>query len=152
MAGRIIADLRELQPAAWVDWQVGDPARSWASLVLNDARQTFMPIKRFYMHAGFSRYIRPGDTFVDVNDREMVAAISADAKRLTLVARNGSTSESKAVTFDLTALPSVGPSASVHRTSRAEDLAPLSDVTIEGYRLVATLPAGSVTTFVIGLP
>lgn len=152
MAGRIITDLRELKPEAWVDWQVGDPARSWASLVLNDAQQTFTPIKRFYMHAGFSRYIRPGATFVAVNDRDMVAAVSADEKRITIVARNGSTTGSKGFTFDLTALPSVGATAFVHRTSRTEDLSALPDATIDGYRFVATLPAASVTTFVISMP
>ena len=25
MAGRIITDLRDMQPEAWVDWQIGDP-------------------------------------------------------------------------------------------------------------------------------
>ena len=41
MAGRIISDLRDLQPQAWVDWQVGDPSTNWASFTLNDAQQTF---------------------------------------------------------------------------------------------------------------
>ena len=152
MAGRIITDLRELKPEAWLDWQVGDPARSWASLVLNDSQQTFSRIKRFYMHAGFSRYIRPGATFVEVNHPDMVAAVSADGGTLTLVARNGSTSESKGLTFDLTALPGVGSAAEAHRTSRTEDLVPLPDASIEGYRFVATLPAASVTTFVLSMP
>jgi O-glycosyl hydrolase len=152
MAGRIITDLRELKPEAWLDWQVGDPARSWASLVLNDSQQTFSRIKRFYMHAGFSRYIRPGATFVEVNHPDMVAALSADGGTLTLVARNGSTSESKGFTFDLTALPGVGSAAEAHRTSRTEDLVPLPDASIEGYRFVATLPAASVTTFVLSMP
>ena len=81
MAGRIITDLRDLQAEAWVDWQVGDPSRNWASFMLNDAQQTFTYLKRFYMHAGFSRYIRPGATFVDVNSADMVAAVSADGTR-----------------------------------------------------------------------
>jgi O-glycosyl hydrolase len=152
MAGRIITDLRDLKPEAWVDWQVGDPARSWASLVLNDSQQTFSRIKRFYMHAGFSRYIRPGATFIDVNDSDMVAAVSADGRILTLVARNGSTSAAKGFTFDLTALPSVGSAADAYRTSRTEDLATLPAASIEGYRFVVTLPAASVTTFVLDMP
>jgi O-glycosyl hydrolase len=152
MAGRIITDLRDLKPEAWVDWQVGDPARSWASLVLNDSQQTFSRIKRFYMHAGFSRYIRPGATFVEVNHPEMVAAVSADGRTLTLVARNGSTSAPQGFTFDLTALPSVNSAAEAHRTSRAEDLTSLPAASIEGYRFVATLPAASVTTFVLDMP
>src|SRR6185312_12921324 len=78
IAGRIITDLRDLQAEAWVDWQSGDPSTNWASFSLNAAQQTWSPLKRFYMHAGFSRYIRPGATFVDVNDTDMVAAVSPD--------------------------------------------------------------------------
>ncbi|HSS38754.1 MAG TPA: glycoside hydrolase, partial [Polyangia bacterium] len=32
MAGRIITDLRDLQPQAWIDWQIGDPGASWQSI------------------------------------------------------------------------------------------------------------------------
>ena len=32
MAGRIIPDLRDLQPEAWVDWQVGDPSTQLGQL------------------------------------------------------------------------------------------------------------------------
>ena len=152
MAGRIITDLRDLQPNAWVDWQVGDPSRYWASFTLNDSQQTFAPLKRFHMHAGFSRYIRPGATFVEVENPDMVAAMSADGKMLALVVRNSSTSMTKGFTFDLTALPSVGAGAEVHRTSRTEDLAALPEIAIEGYSFVAMIPAYSVTTFVIPMP
>jgi len=152
MAGRIISDLRELGAEAWVDWQVGDPSRSWASIALNDAQQSFSPIKRFYMHAGFSRYIRPGAVFVDVNHPDMVAALSPDGASVAVVVRNGDRSAEKRFTFDLTTLPSVGDSAEALRTSRSEDLVSLPSVAIEGYRFVVTVPAFSVTTFVVPIP
>jgi O-glycosyl hydrolase len=152
MAGRIITDLRDLQAEAWVDWQVGDPARSWASFTLNDGQQTFSPLKRFYMHAGFSRYIRPGATFVDVGNADMVAAVSADGKTLAIVVRNGDASASKGFTFDLTALPAVGAAAEARRTSRTENLVSLPAVAIDGWSFTATVPAMSVTTFVVPLP
>jgi O-glycosyl hydrolase len=152
MAGRIITDLRDLQPAAWIDWQVGDPSRNWASFVLNDSRQTFTYLKRFYMQAGFSRYIRPGATFVDVNNPDMVAAVSADGRTLALVVRNGDTAASKGFTFDLTALPSAGATAQVFRTSRSENLTSLAAVPIADWSFVATVTPGSITTFVIAMP
>jgi O-glycosyl hydrolase len=152
MAERIIADLRDLKPEAWLDWQVGDPARSWASITLNDAAQSFAPIKRFYMHAGFSRYIRPGAVFVEVDNPNMVAALSADGRTLSLVVRNGDATGSEGFTFDLTALPSVGATIQVHRTSRTENLEELAGVAVEAWSFVAMVPAGSVTTFVIPLP
>jgi O-glycosyl hydrolase len=152
MAGRIITDLRDLKPNAWIDWQVGDPARSWATFTLNDSAQSFAPLKRFYMHAGFSRYIRPGAVFVDVDNPDMVAAVSPDAHSLTLVVRNGDTSASRRFTFDLTKLPSVGAMAEAHRTSRSEDLVELPASAIDHYALVVTIPAYSVTTFVVPMP
>ncbi|WP_437957298.1 glycoside hydrolase [Sorangium sp. So ce119] len=152
MAERIIRDLRDLKPEAWVDWQSGDPSRSWASFTLNDRDQSYTPIKRFYMHAGFSRYIRPGATFVEVDSEDMVAAVSADGGSLTLVVRNGDRDASRGYTLDLTRLPTVGPAAQAHRTSRTEDLERLPDIAIEDYRLVVTVPAFSITTFVIPMP
>jgi O-glycosyl hydrolase len=152
MAGRLITDLRDMQAEAWVDWQIGDPSRNWASFVLNDSRQTFTYLKRFYMQSGFSRYIRPGATFVDVNNPDMVAAVSADGHTLALVVRNGDTAASKGFTFDLTALPSAGASAEAHRTSRTEDLVSLTAVPIQNWSFVATVTPGSITTFVIAMP
>lgn len=148
MAGRIITDLKDLQPEAWIDWQVGDPARNWASFAVNDSQQSFTLLKRFYMHAGFSRYIRPGATFLRVDEAEMVAAEAADASRVTLVVRNDGAA-AKSYTFDLTALHSVGPAVSVHRTSATENLAELSAIPIAGYAFTASMPAHSVTTLVI---
>ncbi len=152
MAGRIISDLRELEADAWVDWQSGDPSRNWASFSLNDNQQSLSPLKRFYMHAGFSRYIRPGAVFVNVNDANMVAAVSPDGHSLAVVVRNGDTSASHGYTFDLTALPSVGGIAEAFRTSRSENLAALEAVPIEGYSFVVTVPASSITTFILAMP
>jgi hypothetical protein len=104
------------------------------------------------MHAGFSRYIRPGATFVEVDNEDMVAAVSADGHSLSLVVRNGDREASRGYTIDLTRLPTVAPAAEAHRTSRTEDLESLADVTIEDYRMVVTVPPFSVTTFVIPMP
>lgn len=152
MAGRIITDLRDMQAEAWVDWQVGDPSRNWACFALNDSRQTFTNTKRFYMQAGFARTIRPGATFVDVNNPDMVAAVSADGHTLALVVRNGDTAASKGFTFDLTALPSAAATADARRTSRSENLVSLAAVPIQNWSFVATVTPGSVTTFVIAMP
>lgn len=152
MAERIIRDLRELKPEAWLDWQVIDPSRSWTSFEVNEAAQSVKPIKRFYMHAGFSRFIRPGATFVEVNDENMVAAVNADGRTLALVVRNGDRDAERKYTLDLTRLPTVGSAAQAHRTSRTEDLERLADLPIDNYRLVVTIPPYSVTTFVIPMP
>jgi len=141
MAGRIIQDLRELQPEAWIEWQVVDPAVSWTSFSVNDAQESWQPLKRFFAQAGFSRYIRPGATFVDIDDANMVAARSGDGRSLTVVVRNGDAAGSRSYTFDLTSLPSVGATVEVHRTSPTEDLVELAPIPIARYRFDATVPA-----------
>ena len=151
MAARIITDLRDLQAEAWVDWQVADPSRAWATLAVNDAQQTFTRLKRFYMHAAFSRFIRPGAVFIDVDNANMVAAMSADGATLALVVRNGDTRASKGFTFDLSALPSIGAAAEAHRTSRSEDLVRLDPIAIQDWSFTAMVPAYSIATFVVPL-
>lgn len=151
MAGRIITDLRELQPAAWIDWQVVDTSTNWTSFSINDAQQTGTPVKRFYMHANFSRYIRPGAVFVEVDDANMVAALAADGSSLTLVVRNGDTAKAASYTFDLTALASVGSNVEVYRTSASEDLVHLSPIAVQNWAFTATIPAYSVSTYVLSL-
>jgi O-glycosyl hydrolase len=151
MAGRIIQDLRELQPEAWIEWQVVDPGATWTSFTVNDAQETWTPVKRFYAQAGFSRYIRPGATFVDINNADMVAALAGDGSALILVVRNGDSAASKSFTFDLTSLPTLGASIDVYRTSTSEDLVNLTAVAVQDWNFTATAPAYSVTTYVIPL-
>jgi O-glycosyl hydrolase len=151
MAGRIIQDLRELAPEAWIEWQVIDPATTWTSFTVNDAQETWQPVKRFFAQAGFSRYLRPGATFVDVNSADMVAALAGDGSVLTIVARNGDTAAAKSYTFDLTSLPSLGASIEVYRTSASEDLAHLTSVSVADWSFTVSLPAYSITTYVVPL-
>ncbi len=151
MAGRIITDLRELQPEAWIDWQVLDTSTPWTSFSANDSQQTCTPEKRFYMHAGFSRYIRPGATFVSIDNANMVAAVAADGSLLTVVVRNGDTANAASFTFDLTALASVGSTIQVYRTSANENLAHLAAIPLQNWSFTTSSAAYSVTTYVIPL-
>jgi len=151
MAGRIIQDLRELAPEAWIEWQVVDPSPNWTNFTVNDSQQSWTPVKRFYMQAGFSRYIRPGATFVGIDNADMVAAVSADGAIVTIVSRNGDKTASKSFTFDLTSLASIGAKVEVYRTSASEDLVHLSPIAVQNSSFSAALPAYSVTTFVIAL-
>jgi O-glycosyl hydrolase len=149
MAGRIISDLRDLEPEAWLDWQVADESLNWASFSLNDSQQRFAPVKRFYMHAGFSRFIRPGATMLAVSAPEMVAFAAADGGSIAVVVRNGDTTATATFTFDLTPLPSVGAEVAAHRTSRTENLVALAPIAIHGWSFTLAAPPYSVTTLVI---
>ncbi len=151
MAARIVTDLRDLQPEAWLDWQVGDPSQNWASIGLNDNQQSWTPLKRFYMHANFSRFIRPGATMLAVATAGMVAFVSGDGATLAVVIVNDSTTAARSYTFDLTALASVGAQTAVYRTSRTENLASLAAIPVQDWSFTVSAPAYSITTLVIPL-
>jgi O-glycosyl hydrolase len=109
------------------------------------------PVKRFYVQANFSRFIRPGAVFVDINNADTVAALAGDGANLAIVVRNGEASASKSFTFDLTSLPSPATTVEVYRSSANEDLVHLSALVVKDWSFTATVPAYSVTTFVMPL-
>lgn len=151
MAARIILDLRELQPNAWLDWQLLDEGPNWTSFVFDDKKQSFTPNKRFYMHAGFSRYIRPGATFVAIDNREMVAALSADETSLAIVLVNSDKTATRQFTFDLTRFSTQPTRVELYRTSSTENLAPLGPITPKDWSVTTSAPPASITTFVLTL-
>ena len=152
MAGRIITDLRDLQPEAWLDWQVGDPSDFWASIRLNDSQQTWTPLKRFYMHAGFSRFIRPGATMLAVDagrHGRVQRRRRRDAGRRRPQRRRGG--RRKSFTFDLTALPVVGARSPCTARRSTENLASLAAIPVQSWSFTVSAPAFSLTTLVIPL-
>ena len=147
MAGVILADLRDMKASAWVDWQIGDPAENWRSLALNHSKQTFSPNARYYMHAAFSRYIRPGSRIIDSDNGNTLAALTPEGA-LVLIVRNSGSSDAK-YSFDLTAFDKIGTSAKVYRFELPGSLKALSDIALSGKSLSMTAPGQTITTMVI---
>ena len=153
MAGRIITDLRDLQPEAWLDWQVGDPANSWASIGLNDSQQT-LDAAEALLHARRLQPLHPSrgdDAGGDpgrhggVRGRRRRHAGRRDSQRR----RRGAAA--KSFTFDLTAVPVVGAQVAVYRTSQTENLASLAAIPVQSWSFTVSAPAFSLTTLVIPL-
>lgn len=102
MAEHVVTDLKRLEPAAWVFWQAvetisargGRGGSNWG-LIKTDLRASpdvAHPIhltRKYWAMAQFSRYIRPGDRLVPVDDMDTAAAIAADGDTLVLVHVNG---------------------------------------------------------------
>ena len=147
MAGVILADLRDMKASAWVDWQIGDPAENWRSLALNHSKQTFTPNARYYMHAAFSRFIRPGSRIIDSDNGNTLAAVRGDSA-LVLVVRNSGSSDVK-YEFDLRGFDRIGASAKVYRFELPGSLTPQSDIAVADKALSMTAKANTVTTMVI---
>lgn len=147
MAGVILADLRDMKASAWVDWQIGDPAENWRSLALNHSKQTFSPNARYYMHAAFSRYIRPGSRIIDSDNGNTLAALTPEGA-LVLVVRNSGSSDVK-YEFDLGEFVKIGTSAKVVRFELPGSLTKQSDIAVSGKALSMTAKSNTITTMVI---
>jgi hypothetical protein len=136
-----------MHASAWVDWQLSDPAENWRTIVADHKKQTFSYAPRFYMHATFSRAIRPGSRFIDSDNSNTLAAIREDGS-LVLVALNTGSSDAK-YTFDLSKFESIGNKVKVHRFTLPAALKVDSDISVSGKSFTVTAAAQSIVTMVI---
>lgn len=97
-AEHVVGDLKRLEPAAWVFWQAvedlstrkGEKGSNWGIVKADlmgaaDQPHAIHVTGKYWAMAQFSRYIRPGDRLVPVNDMDTVGALSPDGRRLVLV-------------------------------------------------------------------
>ncbi|MDP9792331.1 O-glycosyl hydrolase [Catenuloplanes nepalensis] len=166
MAQRIIDDLRELEPTAWVLWQpiedmdnmVAEGNLQWGSIHVPfdcTAADTLAtcPIRtntKFDTIRNFTHFIRPGDHMVKVGDTASAAAITADGRGATVVHANG-TATARDVTLDLTRFGTTAADATVTPvvTSASGKLVRGGAVRVAAGRATLTVPAESVTTFLV---
>jgi O-glycosyl hydrolase len=149
LARRIRDDIAGLHAQAWTHWQFADGG-GWGLIShrLYDEDGSYRIAKKFYIFAQFSRFIRPGCQIVDVNNDDALAAFDAGRRRIILVAVNDRTDSCTNV-FQIAGIKTTTGTTTVYRTSTDENLAPLPPVPIRDNKFTATLPARSVTTFVI---
>ncbi|WP_343222182.1 glycoside hydrolase [Novosphingobium profundi] len=97
-AEHVVLDLKRLEPTAWVFWQAvetlsggnGKPSSNWGLVKADMASSARGPhpihvTGKYWAMAQFSRYIRPGDRLVPVDDMDTAGALSADGERLVMV-------------------------------------------------------------------
>lgn len=174
----IMADLKYMQPSAWVAWLVADSEyeclqmnESWGLIHCvfesngpvadyhtklvnsNGSKKKDVPgegywvvTKQLYTMMQYSKYLKAGYTMIDIGDSNMCAAISPDGKELVIVAQNFS--KERSTTIDLSAFKTVG-NVKLYRTSDTEDCKAIEGVSITDKILNVTLPANSVSTYVI---
>ncbi|WP_369166857.1 glycoside hydrolase [Streptomyces sp. R28] len=165
IATRMVDDMRELEPAAWVFWQPVEDAipqaaagKNWGSIhvpfncTAEDTLET-CPVRansKFHTIRNFTHYIRPGDHFVKVDDPSSVAAVQRNGRTATVVHVNGGAS-ARPVTLDLSRFGKVSPRATVTPVVTSSDGALVRGTTVRvtGRSATLTVPAKSVTTFLV---
>jgi O-glycosyl hydrolase len=165
IATRIVDDLRELEPKAWVFWQpiedgIGqaESGGNWGSIHIPfncppDATLETCPIQantKFHTIRNFTHHIRPGDRIVKVNDSSSVAALTRSGRGATVVHVNND-SAPRSVTLDLSLFAHVGSEAKVTPivSSAAGGLVRGASKPVSDRTVTFDVPAKSVTTFLV---
>ncbi len=166
LANRITLDLNELNASAWILWQAIDRHVSkdgyngnkdtgmpnlnggfWGLAIADHDKNDIVLTKKYYSFGQFSRYIRPGMIMLK-SSSSTVAAYDPKNHQLVIVASNNSGSKSD-LYFDLSGFSSIGSTAQVIRTSANENWANAGTVKTSGSGLSVSLPANSISTFII---
>ncbi|PSM42700.1 ricin-type beta-trefoil lectin domain protein [Streptomyces dioscori] len=170
LAQRIVDDLRELEPKAWVFWQPvedydnmkpgGESAKggNWGSIQLSFSCTSKDTLKscpiytntKFDTARNFTHYIKPGDRLIKTDDTSSAAAVAKKGDRATVVHVN-STTEARTVTVDLSKFGKVGRDATVTPVVTSADgkLERREAVKVSDRRATVTVPAQSVTSFLV---
>ncbi|MBX9366236.1 glycoside hydrolase [Streptomyces sp. WAC04114] len=170
LAQRMVDDLRELEPKAWVFWQPvedygnmkpgGESAKggNWGEIQLpfsctSKDTLTSCPIytnTKFDTARNFTHYIKPGDRLIKTNDTSSTAAVSRTGDAATVVHVN-STTEARDVTLDLSKFGRVSSRATVTPVVTSADgkLEKHKAVRVTGKQATLSVPAQSVTSFLV---
>ncbi len=152
LSSHILDDEQNLHPSAWVIWQAlnqaGESINGDQGLAYQDANGNVSYPTRYYAMGNYSKYVREGSVMIGNSDANSFTAYNASAQTLTIVTTNSSTS-SETVNYNLSNFGTVGTAATPHQTSASENLAQLSNIAIANKTFSTSLPAQSITTFVI---
>jgi hypothetical protein len=159
MAGRIVDDLRELEPGAWVFWQPVEDAYNmekvedlnWGSVLVDfdcnadgdserriadgdaDPSCQVKTNSKYNTVRNFTHYIHPGDSLIPSGDTQTTAAVSAAGDAATLVHINTESGE-RQLTIDLSRFGAIAAGATVTPivTTQSTEADPTSNALIEG--------------------
>lgn len=175
MAGRIVDDLRELEPEAWVFWQPVEDTynmekvenKNWGSVFVDfdcnaggdserriadgDADPSCQVVTnaKYNTVRNFTHYIEPGDALIPAGNAQTTAALAAEGDALTLVHVNTDAGE-RALTIDLSGFASIAENATVTPIVTTQSTAdnPESNALVAGTPLDVNVEAKSATVAV----
>jgi O-glycosyl hydrolase len=152
LSNEILDDEQHLHPSAWVAWQAvneakGSPNDDWG-LAYRDSNNTISYPTRYYAMGNYSKFVREGYQMIGNSDANSFTAYNSSTNSLVIVTTNSTTS-SESVSYDLSAFGTLGTTATPYQTSATENLAQLPGISITNNTFSASLPAQSITTFVV---
>jgi hypothetical protein len=98
LSEQIASDINRLEPVAWVLWQAvenqsepPEKGSNWGLIKMDFANATAPAINvtaKYWAMANYSRFIRPGDRFVPLDDTDTVIALKPDGRSFVVVHTN----------------------------------------------------------------
>ena len=152
----ITRDLKELQAAAWIIWQVTGPSYPgdhsnygyWYLSSYNRQTKTLNLFKKYYAFAQYTKFIRPGYYLIENSSPDVLTAYDKKTGKVVIVLTNTQKNE-KTYTFDLSSFGYNFKKAEVYRTSNTQNLEKLDDIAVTKRHLNVSVPTYSITTFVL---
>ena len=185
IATRVMDDLRELEPSAWVLWQPVEDyynmekveKKNWGSVLIDfdcnadgnsvrrladgdaDPSCRVLTNAKYNTLRNFTHYIHPGDHIIPSTNAQTTSAVTADGSGVTMVHANSETT-ARTITVDLSKFGTIAAGATLTPVVTTESPAsnPTQNALVAGApitvdaaarKAVVTVPAKSVTTFVI---
>ena len=150
-ARRIHDDITIGHERAWIVWQAVDNRAGYGFLqnaLDNETTTNYTINEKFYTFGQFSEYVRPGSQIININDNYSVGAFNPTNQSLVIVAVND-TGSSLSINYNLSAFGSLPPTVSSTRTSSGGNMVSQPAISVSSQSFAATLPADSVTTFIL---
>lgn len=158
LSQQILTNEQQLHPSSWVSWQGADGPDNGGNIddlwglvwtdISSGGNGTLTFPSRYYVMGNYSKFIRPGYRMIQNTDPNTFTAYDPGTQSLVIVATNPNAS-SESLNYDLSGFTSTGSQASAYQTDATENLATLSPAAVSGGSLAVTLPADSVTTYVL---
>ena len=148
MAAEIVNDLTTMYAKGWVYWQAIDSAAGWGFMLnpLNGSTNYSATVnEKYYVMGNFSKFIRPGYQIVGMSDPQSVAAYDGANTVAIVTVATASVTE----TYSIPNYGSGTWTVTPYQTSSSENLAALKPFQVTGTQFSYSMPANSVTTFVV---
>ncbi|MBP3962708.1 discoidin domain-containing protein [Paenibacillus lignilyticus] len=156
LASAISTDLKDLAPQEWVYWQALESEAeslagngNWGLIhFASDGTQNYWITKKFHVMRQYSNFIRPGYKIIANDDAKTITALDPATGKVSIIVYND-TASAASYTFDLNKFGTVTGSVQAYRTSSTENRATLSTIALSGKTFTTSLPANSVSTFIV---
>ncbi len=154
---KIADDMNNLRPNAWICWQVADfhwqgktPDNGYWNLSGFDPETgEVLKYKKYYAFAHFTKFIRPGWSFLNSGNANVFAARDEKTGEAAAVIINAGKRD-EVYELDLSALGGVGDTVMVYRTDAERDLALLENAAeLNGKTVSLSIPKSTITTVVV---